>query len=66
MDLEDCVKQITVKKINGDVWMLLKSKCYECYGCPNHDELKINYCKSRRVYFAYLKEKDGQLSLPFV
>jgi len=58
VDLEHCVSRVRVKKIGDETWMLLKNDHdAACYACDSHGEVKINYCKNRRVYFEYLKEE---------
>jgi hypothetical protein len=64
MDLEKCIGRVKLKRINGDAWIIIKND-RECYGCGYRGEVRINYCRSRKVYFGYLDEDNKQLSLPF-
>ena len=59
--LEECVKRTTTRKVNGDEWLFLKEPCNEC---PYYSQIKIHYCRSRKVYFKRYEDKN-QLELPF-
>jgi hypothetical protein len=60
-NLEECIKKVNIKKINGQEWMLLNKECPNCKYC---DEIKIYYCRNRRTYLKYY-QNPKQLILPF-
>jgi hypothetical protein len=60
-NLEECIKKVNIKKINGQEWMLLNKECPTCKYC---DEIKIYYCRNRQTYLKYYQNKK-QLILPF-
>jgi predicted peroxiredoxin len=63
MNLEDCLKKVEIRKVNGDEWLFLKEPCDDC---SFSGEVKIYYCRSRQVYLRQYKEKDDkQLELPY-
>jgi hypothetical protein len=61
INLEECLKKIEIRKVNGDEWLFLKEPCNDC---SYYGEVRIHYCRSRQVYLKQYTNKD-QLQLPF-
>jgi hypothetical protein len=61
MVLEDCVKRIGYKQINGKTWLIVDK---ECSNCAYAGKVMIYYCRSKLVYSEAMRD-DKQLILPY-
>jgi hypothetical protein len=61
INLEECLKKVKIKRINGDEWLFTDKACENC---SYNGEVIIHYCRSRQVYLKQYINKN-QLELPF-